>query len=82
MRDGTEIVFVEVKTRTGDRFGAAVEAVTDAKRRKLLATGEWFIAEHPEFHDLIWRCDIVAVTIDPRTGLATVEHHENALVDA
>jgi putative endonuclease len=81
MRDGEELVFVEVKTRTGERFGHAAEAVTDAKRRKLLAAAEWFIAEHPEWQDAIWRCDLVAVTIDPRTGTAAIEHYDNALFD-
>ncbi len=81
MVDGSELVFVEVKTRTGERFGTAAEAVTDAKRRKLLQAAEWFITEHPELEGLIWRFDVVAVTIDPRTGAARIEHHENALVD-
>jgi putative endonuclease len=81
MQDGDELAFVEVKTRTGDRFGHAAEAVSDAKRRKLLASAEWFLAEHPEHQDRIWRIDIIAVTIDPRDGTASIEHYENALVE-
>jgi putative endonuclease len=76
-----ELVFVEVKTRTGERFGRAAEAVTPAKQRKLLTTAAWFASEHPEHEDRIWRIDIVAVTIDPRTGAASVEHIENAVVE-
>lgn len=81
MLDGDELVFVEVKTRTGERFGRAAEAVTPAKQRKLLATAEWFVADHPEHEDRIWRIDIVAVTIDPRSGAASVDHLENAVVE-
>lgn len=82
MLDGSELVFVEVKTRTGERFGHASEAVTPAKRRKLLATAAWFASEHPEHEDRIWRIDIVAVTIHPQTGIARIEHIENAVVEA
>jgi putative endonuclease len=82
MLHGEELVFVEVKTRTGERFGRAAEAVTPAKQRKLLATAAWFASEHAEHEDRIWRIDIVAVTIDPRTGAARVDHIENAIVEA
>jgi putative endonuclease len=81
MLDGDELVFVEVKTRTGERYGRAAEAVTAAKQRKLLASAEWFAADHPEHADLVWRIDVVAVTIDPRTGAARVDHLENAVVE-
>jgi putative endonuclease len=80
MLDQDELVFVEVKTRTGERHGRASDAVTPAKQRKLLATAEWFASAHPEHADRIWRFDIVAVTIDPRTGAARLDHIENAIV--
>lgn len=35
VRRGSELVFVEVKTRTSDRFGVPAEAVTPAKQRRL-----------------------------------------------
>ena len=81
MLDGNELVIVEVKTRTGDRFGRASETITAAKRRRILASAEWFVSVHPKYQDMIWRCDIVAVTIDSHTGAATVEHFENALFE-
>lgn len=81
MLHGDELVFVEVKTRTGERFGRAAEAVTPAKQRRLLATAAWFAAGHPEHSERIWRIDIVAVTIDPRNGAARVDHFENAVVE-
>jgi putative endonuclease len=79
MIDGDELVFVEVKTRTGDGHGRASEAVGTAKRRRILTSAEWFVSVHPTFQDMIWRCDIVAVTIDPHTGEARIDHYENAL---
>jgi putative endonuclease len=80
MIDGRELVFIEVKTRTGERAGRASEAISRDKRRKILTSAEWFIATHPPCHDMIWRCDIVAVTIEPHSGEARVEHFVNALI--
>lgn len=79
MTDGDELVFVEVKVRTGERLGRASEAISAAKRRRVLAASEWFVSVHPTYHDMIWRCDIVAVAINPHTGAARVDHFINAL---
>ena len=80
MLDGDELVFVEVKTRRGDHAGRADDAISQAKSRKLLAAGEWFVADHPEHHDCIWRIDLVAITIAPASGLVTANHYINAIV--
>lgn len=79
MVDGSELVFVEVKTRTGESAGRASEAISRDKRRKILASAEWFISTHPQYQEMIWRCDIAAVTINPHSGVAHIDHFENAL---
>lgn len=80
MRDGDELVFVEVKTRRGAASGRASEAVTWAKGRKLLATGEWYVARHAQYRDAIWRCDIVAITLGRNGVVEAIEQFENAIV--
>jgi len=80
MLDGEELVFVEVKTRRGERAGRAGEAVTPAKARRMLAAAEWFVADHPEHQNRIWRCDLVAITLLPTTGAARAQHYVNAIV--
>ena len=45
--DGTCLCFVEVKLRKNGRFGAACEAVTPAKQRKLRAAAEMYLLNHP-----------------------------------
>jgi putative endonuclease len=75
-----ELVFVEVKTRRGDRAGRADDAISDAKAENVLSAGEWFVAEHPEHQHRIWRVDIVAVTLHPTTGVTTANHYVNAIV--
>lgn len=41
------LAFVEVKLRRSDRFGQPREFVTGEKQRKLRATAEFYLAEHP-----------------------------------
>ena len=69
---GTELVVVEVKTRSGDGFGHPAEAVTRLKLARLRRlAGQWLAA-----HDLTpssVRIDVVAVRTS-RQGPARVEH--------
>jgi putative endonuclease len=80
MREGDCIVMVEVKVRRGEGTGLAEEAISKHKAARLLATGEWFIAEHPEYEDLPWRVDLVAVTIDTTGRLVRFTHIPDAVV--
>lgn len=41
------LAFVEVKLRKNDRFGAACEAVTASKQRKLFAAAQFYLMSHP-----------------------------------
>lgn len=80
MRDGNEIAFVEVKTRRGEASGRAEEAISAAQGRRLLAAAEWFLAEHPELDDLIWRIDLVAITLTDADAGPRLTHVVNAVV--
>ena len=80
MLDGDELVVVEVKTRTGEWSGRAEESISQAKRRKLLAAAEWFVATHPEHADRIWRVDILAITLRADGSMLRVSHVVNAIV--
>ena len=79
MRDGDEIVFVEVKTRHGERMGRAEEAISAAQGRRLLAAGEWFLAETTAPADAIWRVDLVAITLDGTGAVRRLTHVVNAV---
>jgi len=43
--DGGEVVFVEVKARSGERKGSALSAVTPRKQRTIARVAEQFLAE-------------------------------------
>jgi putative endonuclease len=59
-----EIVFVEVKTRKGNRFGGPFEAVDENKQRRLVRTSKLYLQIHPKFQDFNYRIDVAAVDID------------------
>lgn len=46
MRDGTDIVFVEVRLRSNRAFGGAGESITLAKRQKISRTADHYLLQH------------------------------------
>lgn len=75
-RDGDCLVFVEVRTRAGARFGAPEESITPAKQTRLIELAQAYLqqtaAPFPS-----WRIDVVAVRLD--RGQVMVNHIENAV---
>ncbi len=82
LRDGDELVGVEVKTRRGETYGRASDAVTGRQARILLRTMSAFVAAHcaPDEPEPVWRVDLVAVTLDRSGRVVDVAHVENAFV--
>lgn len=63
--DGRTVVFVEVKTRTSDRFGGVAEAVPPAKVRRLRRlAGLWLAGQDVSWATL--RIDVVGIRIGRR----------------
>ncbi len=63
--DSGTVIFVEVKTRTGDGFGGLAEAVTPAKLRRLRRLASlWLAAQDRRWATL--RIDVVGVRIGRR----------------
>jgi len=78
MWDCDELVFVEVKARTGMARGSAEESLTSAKARKLATAAEWYLSDHPEIGDPIWRIDLIAITVDRSGAVVRFTHIANA----
>jgi putative endonuclease len=78
MRDGNVLVFVEVKTRRGERLVTAEESLTAAQARRLLHGAQSFLAEREDLASLFWRVDFVAITLAPTGTLSRLTH----IVDA
>ena len=74
--DGDEVVFVEVKTRSGTAFGSPAEAVTRTKRRRLAhAARDYCNRRH--LAEPCCRCDVVAILL-PAGGKPEIELFRDA----
>ena len=73
---GGDIVFVEVKTRSGLEFGAPEEAVTDEKQTNVIRAAEAYLYEH-RMTEAAARFDVVSVLLN-RDGPPTIRHFEDA----
>jgi putative endonuclease len=78
MRDGTTLVFVEVRTRRGDSAGSAEESVGRAKQAKLIALAYAYL-EAAGAADIPWRIDVVAVGIDRAGRFVRLSHIRDAV---
>jgi putative endonuclease len=70
-RDGETMVFVEVKARDGERFGAGAEAVTAWKQRRIAGMALDYVARH-RWHDRPCRFDVVAIDVSAKPPLVEV----------
>ena len=67
MRDGTVLVFVEVRYRRSARYGHAAESIVASKRRKVIMTAQHYLQARRKLRGLPARFDVVAIT-DGRDG--------------
>lgn len=61
MADGDELVFVEVRFRADEGYGAGFETVTAAKQRRLTTAARVYLSRHGAEHRPC-RFDVVSVT--------------------
>ena len=76
LRDGEAVVFAEVKTRRGGRFGTPAEAVVPAKVQRLRRLAALWLAQS-RIHPREVRFDVVSV-LARSAGAASVEHVRGA----
>ena len=69
---------VEVKTRRGDAMGAPEEAITPAKRRKLIATLQTYLMERGA-EQAAYRIDVIAVRLDRAGRWLETVHYPSAV---
>ncbi|TQM62577.1 YraN family protein [Humibacillus xanthopallidus] len=72
-RDGVALVICEVKTRSGEGFGAPYEAVTWRKQRRLRQLGGLWRDDHPEEAAGALRIDVISILCLPGRP-ARLEH--------
>jgi putative endonuclease len=72
------VAFVEVKTRRGDALGAAAEAITPRKARRLIEVAAAYGVDRPDLPEGR-RIDLIAIDLDARGKVTSVEHIESAV---
>jgi putative endonuclease len=72
------LVFVAVRGRRGEALGAPEEAVTAAKRRKLIATAQTYLKERGA-EDRPFQIEVIAVQLTPAGRLVEVRHYPAAV---
>ncbi len=77
MQDDDIVVFVEVKTRISNKFGAPEESVSKVKRQRLQRAAWAFLQEH-EMLNASWRIDVVAIEASPNRTILRLDHYPNA----
>ena len=70
--DGAALVFVEVRTRTGTRFGSPEESVDRRKQRRLVRAAAAALAERRWPRHARVRFDVVAVILGPSPAVRLV----------
>jgi putative endonuclease len=75
---GEWLVFVEVRTRTGQACGSPEESITPAKRSRLLELAQTYL-QQAGWPDRKWRVDVIALLLDRHGRLERLNHIESAV---
>lgn len=76
-KDKNEYVFVEVKTRTSERFGKPIEAVNKTKKKHIYKTAEYYLY-YKKTQNIYVRFDIIEIY--KKQNKFYVHHIKNALI--
>jgi putative endonuclease len=71
---GEDIVFVEVKSRRVTLLGEPEEAVTPAKRRRLIRAAQYFLLQRSQ-EQRSYRIDVIAVEVAASGKLRSLRHY-------
>lgn len=70
------LAFIEVKTRSSDRFGTPLESITSWKLRSVIHTAQYFSIQHPRLPQSL-RIDAVSVYLDALGELQSISLEKN-----
>jgi len=72
------LVFVEVRTKSSPDFGTPEESITQAKKKRLIASALTYTNTHQKLPSL-WRIDVIAIEFDDKGKTKRIELIENAI---
>ena len=74
------LIFVEVKTRTSEKYGYPEEAITKKKWNHLIKAIERYLQNQPD-HEESWQIDVIAILRLVEGQPPEIEHFENIVMD-
>jgi putative endonuclease len=74
-KDGNYLVFVEVRSKSGDYYGSPEESLTASKKKQVRKAAELYLIEKPYINMLI-RLDFIGVTFV--NNKPVINHLKNA----
>lgn len=74
------LIFVEVKTRTSEKYGYPEEAFTQKKWDHILKAIDRYLLNHPDFKDP-WQVDVIAIQRLNKDAPLDIEHFENVVMN-
>ncbi len=74
-KEDEELVFVEVRTKTGSDFGLPEETIDFKKRKKLIRNAESYIKYKKEKG--AYRIDVIAIIFDKSGAIIQKNHYKN-----
>lgn len=77
-RTAAQVVVVEVKARSGDAYGSALESIGPRKARRLRAAAMWWLSEQGLLPCLL-RFDAVLIALDGFGAPCSLEHVKDIL---
>ncbi len=72
------VIFVEVRARTSDAFGAPEETLSPRKRAKLIETAQAYLDEHG-LGEAQWQIDVIVIELDAKNAVRRLEQIEAAI---
>lgn len=76
-RDGHCLVFIEVRTVTGNAFGSAQESINKKKVHKIRLIATYYLQSR-NIKNTPLRFDVIAITMDPSKTIRKLDHIKNA----
>ena len=77
--EGKCLVFVEVRTRRGDRYGTPEESLGAAKQARMIKLATHYLDSHDLPLETPARIDVIVLAMSAQGKLERIDHYENAV---
>lgn len=76
VQEKNTLVFIEVKTRFGDKYGKPEEAITPWKIKSIIRTAQFYKMIRPKLPESL-RVDAIVIELSPAGKVERLEHLQN-----